>query len=235
MPRSRAPRASTRAMPMRRWFRRGKQVPVGELVVDRSTGTPSSSRCSTGPTCALLCAARARVSDLVKSSSPTTQSWSFPTRDRLHAARDRPQVPKEAVLVRSNGDLRDLRAPLADGERIQILTTRRQVYRTRSTCSATHPAPAGRGRRRLYLGVKIAIGLPIHRLLLRLRVPRADPRGRPGEDRGRALQRAEGRAVVVARGDLPRRGEEAVRGGRRALQGRARRHRRGRHLAVHAG
>ena len=38
-----------------------------------------------------------------------------------------------------------------------------------------------------------------------------------------------------ARGDLARRGEGALRGGGRAVQGRARRHRRGRHLAVHAG
>ena len=38
-----------------------------------------------------------------------------------------------------------------------------------------------------------------------------------------------------ARGDLPRRGAGALRGGRRAVQGRARRHRRGRHLALHPG
>src|SRR5436305_9443911 len=35
-----------------------------------------------------------------------------------------PKLAEQAVLVRSNGDLRDLRAPLADGEQIQILTTR---------------------------------------------------------------------------------------------------------------
>ena len=40
---------------------------------------------------------------------------------------------------------------------------------------------------------------------------------------------------MVARGDLTRRREGALRGGGRAVQGRARRHRRGRHLAVHAG
>ncbi len=39
---------------------------------------------------------------------------------------------------------------------------------------------------------------------------------------------------MVARGDLPRRREEALRRGGRAVQGRARRHRRGRHHAVHA-
>ena len=38
-----------------------------------------------------------------------------------------------------------------------------------------------------------------------------------------------------ARGDLARRGEGALRGRGRAVQGRARRHRRGRHLALHAG
>src|SRR5581483_5977033 len=70
------------------------------------------------------------------------------------------------------------------------------------------------------------------RLLLRLRVSRADPRGRPRADRGRDRPRAEGGARVDARGGLPRGGEEALR--RRAVQGRARRRGRGRHLAVHA-
>src|SRR5207237_551211 len=35
-----------------------------------------------------------------------------------------PRLAEQAVLVRSNGAVRDLRLPLADGERIQILTTR---------------------------------------------------------------------------------------------------------------
>src|SRR6476619_3928049 len=35
-----------------------------------------------------------------------------------------PKLAEQAVLVRSNGSVRDLRLPLADGEQIQFLTTR---------------------------------------------------------------------------------------------------------------
>jgi threonyl-tRNA synthetase len=35
-----------------------------------------------------------------------------------------PKLAKEAVLVRSNGRVQDLRLPLQDGQQIQILTTR---------------------------------------------------------------------------------------------------------------
>ncbi|MFL6034365.1 MAG: TGS domain-containing protein, partial [Gaiellaceae bacterium] len=35
-----------------------------------------------------------------------------------------PRLAEQAVLVRSNGNLKDLRQPLDDGEEIQILTTR---------------------------------------------------------------------------------------------------------------
>ncbi len=72
------------------------------------------------------------------------------------------KLAKEAVLVRSNGDLRDLRMPLRDGERIQILTTRDKddpdaLYVLRhSTAHLLAEAV-----RRLYPGVKIAIGPPI--------------------------------------------------------------------------
>jgi threonyl-tRNA synthetase len=73
-----------------------------------------------------------------------------------------PKLAKEAVLVRSNGDLRDLRLPLEDGQRIQILTTRDKddpdaLYVLRHS-SAHLLAEAVR---RLYPGVKIAIGPPI--------------------------------------------------------------------------
>jgi threonyl-tRNA synthetase len=73
-----------------------------------------------------------------------------------------PKLAKEAVLVRSNSDLRDLRLPLAEGERIQILTTRDKddpdaLYVLRhSTAHLLAEAV-----RRLYPGVKIAIGPPI--------------------------------------------------------------------------
>src|ERR671932_1074416 len=73
-----------------------------------------------------------------------------------------PRLAEQAVLVRTNGRVRDLRLPLADGEQIQILTTRDKddpdalaVLRH----SAAHLL--AEAVRRLYPGVKIAIGPPI--------------------------------------------------------------------------
>jgi threonyl-tRNA synthetase len=70
-----------------------------------------------------------------------------------------PKLAEQAVLLRSNGRVRDLRLPLSDGERIQILTTRDKddpdalaVLRH----SAAHLL--AEAVRRLYPGVKIAIG-----------------------------------------------------------------------------
>ncbi|HEY6054184.1 MAG TPA: threonine--tRNA ligase, partial [Gaiellaceae bacterium] len=73
-----------------------------------------------------------------------------------------PKLAEQAVLVRSNGTVQDLRAPLADGQRIQILTVRDKqdpdaLYVLRHS-SAHLLAEAVR---RLYPGVKIAIGPPI--------------------------------------------------------------------------
>src|SRR5215216_4556993 len=73
-----------------------------------------------------------------------------------------PKLAEQAVLVRSNGSVRDLRLPLADGERIQFLTVRDKddpdaLYVLRHS-SAHLLAEAVR---RLYPGVKIAIGPPI--------------------------------------------------------------------------
>ena len=73
-----------------------------------------------------------------------------------------PKLAEQAVLVRSNGAVQDLRLPLADGEPIQILTTRDKddpdaLYVLRHS-SAHLLAEAVR---RLYPGVKIAIGPPI--------------------------------------------------------------------------
>jgi threonyl-tRNA synthetase len=73
-----------------------------------------------------------------------------------------PKLAKEAVLVRSNGRVQDLRLPLEDGQQIQILTTRDKddpdalaVLRH----SAAHLL--AEAVRSLYPGVKIAIGPPI--------------------------------------------------------------------------
>jgi threonyl-tRNA synthetase len=73
-----------------------------------------------------------------------------------------PKLAEQAVLVRSNGRVQDLRLPLEDGQRIQILTTRDKddpdaLYVLRhSTAHLLAEAV-----RRLYPGVKIAIGPPI--------------------------------------------------------------------------
>ncbi len=73
-----------------------------------------------------------------------------------------PKLAEEAVLVRSNGRLQDVRLPLEDGQPIQILTTRDKddpdaLYVLRHS-SAHLLAEAVR---RLYPGVKVAIGPPI--------------------------------------------------------------------------
>jgi threonyl-tRNA synthetase len=73
-----------------------------------------------------------------------------------------PKLAEQAVLVRQNGRVQDLRAPLGDGQPIQILTTRDKgdpdaLYVLRhSTAHLLAEAV-----RRLYPGVKIAIGPPI--------------------------------------------------------------------------
>src|SRR3712207_7099549 len=73
-----------------------------------------------------------------------------------------PRLAEQAVLVRTNGSVRDLRLPLSDGERIQILTTRDRedpdaLYVLRH--SAAHLL--AEAARRLYPGTKVAIGPPI--------------------------------------------------------------------------
>jgi len=73
-----------------------------------------------------------------------------------------PKLAEQAVLVRSNGNVQDLRAQLEEGQQIQILTTRDTsdpdaLYVLRhSTAHLLAEAV-----RRLYPGTKIAIGPPI--------------------------------------------------------------------------
>ena len=72
------------------------------------------------------------------------------------------KLAEQAVLVRANGAPRDLRLPLAEGERIQILTTRDTSDRDALSVlrhSAAHLL--AEAVRRLHPGVKIAIGPPI--------------------------------------------------------------------------
>ena len=73
-----------------------------------------------------------------------------------------PKLAEQAVLLRSNGRVRDLRLPVEDGERIQILTTRDKndpdaLYVLRH--SAAHLL--AEAARRLFPGTKVAIGPPI--------------------------------------------------------------------------
>src|SRR3954447_17752825 len=73
-----------------------------------------------------------------------------------------PKLAEQAVLLRSNGHVQDLRLPLEDGQQIQILTTRDKddpdalAVLRHSTAHLLAEAV-----RRLYPGVKIAIGPPI--------------------------------------------------------------------------
>ena len=73
-----------------------------------------------------------------------------------------PKLAEQAVLLRSNGAVRDLRLPVSDGERIQILTIRDKddpdaLYVLRH--SAAHLL--AEAARRLFPGTKVAIGPPI--------------------------------------------------------------------------
>src|SRR6187431_879998 len=73
-----------------------------------------------------------------------------------------PKLAEQAVLLRSNGSVQDLRQPLADGAALQILTTRNHddpdALHVLRHSSAHLLAEAVR---RLYPGVKVAIGPPI--------------------------------------------------------------------------
>ena len=73
-----------------------------------------------------------------------------------------PKLAEQAVLVRSNGRVQDLRAPLEDGQPIQILTTR-DTSDPDALAVLRHSAAhlLAEAVRRLYPGVKIAIGPPI--------------------------------------------------------------------------
>jgi threonyl-tRNA synthetase len=73
-----------------------------------------------------------------------------------------PKLAEQAVLVRSNGRVQDLRAPLQDGQPIQILTTR-DTDDPDALSVLRHSAAhlLAEAVRRLYPGVKVAIGPPV--------------------------------------------------------------------------
>jgi threonyl-tRNA synthetase len=73
-----------------------------------------------------------------------------------------PKLAEQAVLVRSNGQVKDLRLPLGDGEQIQILTTRdKDDPDALSVLRHSSAHLLAEAVRRLYPGVKVAIGPPI--------------------------------------------------------------------------
>src|SRR5215217_2352442 len=73
-----------------------------------------------------------------------------------------PKLAQQAVLVRTDGRVQDLRIPLDDGERIQILTTRdRDDPDALAVLRHSTAHLLAEAVRRLYPGVKIAIGPPI--------------------------------------------------------------------------
>src|SRR3989440_4809318 len=73
-----------------------------------------------------------------------------------------PKLAEQAVLVRSDGHVQDLRLPLRDGQRIQILTTR-DASDPDALAVLRHSTAhlLAEAVRRLYPGVKYAIGPPI--------------------------------------------------------------------------
>jgi threonyl-tRNA synthetase len=73
-----------------------------------------------------------------------------------------PKLAEEAVLLRVNGRVQDLRLPLEDGQPIQILTTRdKDDPDALSVLRHSSAHLLAEAVRRLYPGVKIAIGPPI--------------------------------------------------------------------------
>src|ERR671928_307308 len=73
-----------------------------------------------------------------------------------------PKLAEQAVLLRSNGAVQDVRLPLRDGQKIQILTTR-DASDPDALAVLRHSSAhlLAEAVRRLYPGVKIAIGPPI--------------------------------------------------------------------------
>jgi threonyl-tRNA synthetase len=73
-----------------------------------------------------------------------------------------PKLAEQAVLVRADGRVQDLRQPLADGEKIQLLTTRdRDDPDALAVLRHSSAHLLAEAVRRIYPGVKIAIGPPI--------------------------------------------------------------------------
>jgi threonyl-tRNA synthetase len=73
-----------------------------------------------------------------------------------------PKLAEQAVLVRVDGRVQDLRQPLAEGDKIQLLTTRdREDPDALAVLRHSSAHLLAEAVRRLYPGVKVAIGPPI--------------------------------------------------------------------------
>ena len=137
-----------------------------------------------------------------------------------------PKLAEQAVLVRVDGQVQDLRLPLADGEKIQLLTTRdREDPDALAVLRHSSAHLLAEAVQRLYPGVKIAIGPPIDNgFYYDFDFPepiREEDLGRIEEEIRRELK--EGRRWERG-GGLARGGARPVPGRGRAVQGRARRH-----------
>src|SRR3954471_10000772 len=122
------------------------------------TGEPSTSSLrSSSRGCSLSCS-------LMKIVLPDASELELPDgATGLDAARAiGPKLAEQAVLVRANGRVQDLREPLQDGQPIQILTTR-DTQDPDALAVLRHSSAhlLAEAVRRLYPGVKIAIGPPI--------------------------------------------------------------------------
>ena len=139
--------------------------------------------------------------------------------------------------MRSNGRVQDVRLPLEDGQQIQILTTRdKQDPDALAVLRHSTAHLLAEAVRRLYPGVKIAIGPPIDNgFYYDFDFPEPISESDLERIEQEMWQRARRGPRVDARGGLTRRGPRALRGRGRAVQGRARRHRRRRDLLLHAG
>src|SRR5690349_7594806 len=73
-----------------------------------------------------------------------------------------PKLAEQAVLAKVNGEPRDLRLPLSSGDRIELLTTR-DAHDPDALYVLRHSSAhlLAEAVRRLYPGVKVAIGPPI--------------------------------------------------------------------------
>ncbi len=148
-----------------------------------------------------------------------------------------PKLAAQAVLARVNGEPRDLRLPLPEGATLEILTTRDRADPDALAVlrhSAAHLL--AEAVRRLHPGVKVAIGPPIENgFYYDFEFPEPIHEADLEAIEAEIAARAVGGATWERIGVDARRGADAVRGGGGAVQGRARRHRRRRHLPLHAG